>query len=88
MAAPGLDLEILHWILWTECGKRNTVRVTQVDLAADLVVSKFVLNRALAELERQGAIKSVSAPGTKTGKLYEVTEPGERYGPGARVPTT
>jgi hypothetical protein len=78
MPRPSIDLPSLHWMLWqrTVEGDRM-VRVSQVELAELMAVSKFVVNRAVAELERQRRLVAVPGPATRAGRLFEVADPVE-----------
>lgn len=76
MARPALDLEGLHYVMWTMADD-GLLRLSQVQFAGELGVSKHVLNRTFAELERQGRIRDVTgSPGAKS-KLYEIVDPAD-----------
>lgn len=75
MPAPALHLPGLHYLLWAEADPdTRLVRITQKQLADDLCVSPYTMNRAMVALEREGRV-AVVTEGSGRSKLYQVIDP-------------
>lgn len=55
----GVDRHGLHKLLWTRRSRRDTVRVIQKDLAAEIGVNKWTMSRIMHELQNDGRIKVI-----------------------------
>ncbi len=72
----GVDRHALHVILWQQAvGAKKTVRVVQTRLAERLLVSRFTMNRILAEMVAAGRLEPVGRRSGPAARVYRVTNP-------------
>lgn len=73
-APPALDVAAVHALLWYRAVD-GMIRVVQLDLAAELGVSKYALNRTLAKMVEQGRLERLTPRGGSASVSYDVVDP-------------
>lgn len=74
MANPGLDREALHLFLFERTDDKDIIRIVQKELADDLGVTPFTMNRVIKEFCQEGRLKTVTTSNHNI-QSYVVCEP-------------
>lgn len=70
----GVSRDGLHYLLWHRRTANNTIHVVQQDLAVELLISRYSLNRVMRQMEVEGRVRDLTGSGA-TSKTYEIVDP-------------
>lgn len=74
MAHPAIDVDAVHALLYWRSAN-GVLRVKQTDLAADLGVTRFTVNRLLRRMVDERRLTPLDGRAGSASPVYEVTDP-------------